>query len=172
MNDTAINISESLETLLEQQKSLKEGKRIVQMFPCGTKELSLPFGMKRLVNFRGVFHYNPNKISEKKILEKSNLRRENEILGLGDFNKDDVEKFREDIFVIQEKTYNGIEVKSAIVCNSTRKNVIDIFNKMLGDGNHIEETTPLNLILERINNNKKEENKFKKIVLERFYERY
>lgn len=120
--DTGQNVAERLETLLLQQKSLINGRRGVQMFPVGTFELELPVGMCRYVSARGVFHYNPDFINEEQIERYSSEGRENAILGLGPYSKDDIAcklTQGEHLVVITEYTPLGIEVRCAVGTEST-----------------------------------------------------
>jgi hypothetical protein len=92
------------------------------MFPIGTPELPLPDGMKRVVNHRGVFHYNPDKISEKDVLELSLYGHENEYLELGPFSKPEIAtrlKHGEEFITIAEYTPAGVEVRTAAGTNKT-----------------------------------------------------
>lgn len=121
MLDTGICAQESLDTLLFQQGQLVVGNRYVQMFPTGTFEIPLPLGFKRYVNKRGVFHYNPEKITSELLNEKSLYGRENEFLGLGPYSKSDV-ALRvlggEEVICITEYK-DGVELRSAAGSVST-----------------------------------------------------
>ncbi len=86
-DDTGMNIPESGATLKAQQEQLVTNNRAVQMFPKGTRELPLPRGMKRLVTPRGVFHYNPEKISPETIIAASAKGHEHSLPGLGSVPK-------------------------------------------------------------------------------------
>jgi hypothetical protein len=132
MIDTGMNAQESLETLSEQQQRLINGKRAVQMFPVGTKELSVPDGMLRTKNLRGVFHYNPNLITERRLQELSIAGRENEFLELGPYSKMDIVKRvagGEEPTVVVEYTPDGVEVRAAVACTSTVNEQADYFNR-------------------------------------------
>jgi hypothetical protein len=121
-DDTGKNRPESLETLMLQRNQLLNGSRPVQMFPIGTKELSLSRRMLRTENKRGVFHYNPKLITEEEIQRLSQAQRENEFLLLGSYSKRDiVEKILkgEESLTVTEYTRNGVEIRSAIGCTST-----------------------------------------------------
>lgn len=138
--DTNLNAPESYETLIIQQKRLTDGKRSVQMFPAGTKELPLPTGMRRVGNSRGCFHYNPAEIDAGKILELSASGRENEFLELGPYSKADI-LFRmmagEKFTAISEQTADGIEVRTAAATEKTLPVQTDYFNKTKDDENTI-----------------------------------
>lgn len=130
--DLGLNIPESIDTLLLQQQRLKAGKRYVQMFPVNSDELSLPEGMSRLITDRGVFHYNPAKISARQIWLLSQNERENEFLELGPYNKADVfEKIQagEVFLTIMEVTPEGVEVRAAAGCTSTVAEQLDFFEQ-------------------------------------------
>lgn len=122
MTDTGRNVAESLETLRRQQSALKRGHRAVQMFPVGTPELPLPDGLYRIENHRGVFHYNPQKITAQSILKLSAQERENELLGLGPFSKREiVERVMagERALTVMEIAPDGTEIKSAVGTTTT-----------------------------------------------------
>lgn len=116
-------IPESHATLVLQQQQLLHGNRAVQMFPVGTKELPLPQGAQRIIAPDGdVFHYNPAKINPQQILQASAAGRENEILGLGPFNKQDVlqrVQQGDPAVAIVERAPDGTEVRAAGGTHST-----------------------------------------------------
>lgn len=114
--DTGYCIPESEETLLKQQRQLVSGRRDVQMFPLGTKELELLPGFLRHENFRGVFHYKPKTVTVDQIDFCSLRGRENELLNLGPFSKVDIFSrlnSGEKGTCIVEYTPDGTEVRSA-----------------------------------------------------------
>lgn len=114
--DSGICSPESLDTLRIQQTQLLHGVRDAQMFPAGTSELPLPHGFARHENARGVFHFQPTKISAFEIEKLSAQGRENEFLMLGPFSKYDVAKRIVDgdtLTYITEYTRDGIEIRSA-----------------------------------------------------------
>jgi hypothetical protein len=120
--DTAITAPEDIKTLKFQQNQLISGKRTVQMFPNGTEELPLPAKMEKCQNLRGVFHYNPKKITSEEILKLSRVGRENEFLLLGPFCKPEIvnrilsgEKF----VPITEYSEEGVEIRSAAGTDKT-----------------------------------------------------
>lgn len=116
MLDTDRNVPEELKTLQFQQKQLIDGKRSVQMFPNGTEELECPKFYKRYKTSRGVFHYDPRKITAYQIHQLSSEGRENEFLNLGPYNKTDIFARMgrgEKLVFITELTKDGIEIRSA-----------------------------------------------------------
>jgi hypothetical protein len=121
--DTGRNVPESAKTLHEQQKQLLAGRRPAMMFPKGTAEIALPEGMQRVENERGVFHYNPEKVTADQIRTLSADGRENEILGLGPISKtiamDRAKKDGEQLVAVTERTRDGTEVKLSIGTNVT-----------------------------------------------------
>jgi hypothetical protein len=128
MIDTGMNIQEAPETLLYQQQRLIDGRRPVQMFPANSRELPLPEGMQRCENNRGVFHYNPNLITEGRILALSAMGRENEFLGLGPYSKADVMCLAGDHYLaITEFTPDWVEVRAALACSKTAPEQLDYF---------------------------------------------
>lgn len=153
MFDTGKCVSESIETLLEQQKLLLKGKRTVQMFPVGTRQLSLPEGFSKFENFRGVFHYNPRMIDSWLIDVLSQCGRENEFLGLGSYNKDDVLRRvsnGEKLIFVTEYNPEGIEVRSAAGTDSTISEQAAFFNATKEPENSIEIGAPPVRVLEHL----------------------
>lgn len=122
MNDTGLNVREARKTLLLQQVQLIFGKRQAQMFPIGTEELLLPPWLQRVETDRGVFHFNPHLIHRSEVVNVVARLRENEILGLGPFNKADIlQRMRrgESLMAISELAQDGTEIKSAAATEST-----------------------------------------------------
>lgn len=121
--DTGMNLPEGEQSLLAQQQQLLEGRRPAQMFPIGTPELPVPPGIGRVVTSRGVFHYNPDKITAEQIIQASAEGRENEILGLGPMSKADVVDAAavsgERPVAISERNPAGAEVKASLSTPST-----------------------------------------------------
>lgn len=120
--DTGCCAPESTATLLLQQKQLEAGRRHVQMFPLNTPELPLPEGMRRFENFRGVFHFNPAKITAGEIEQLSLQGRENEYLNLGPYSKYEVVLRHvrgEHLICITEFSRDGVEIRSAIGTGGT-----------------------------------------------------
>jgi hypothetical protein len=89
-SDTGLCIPESRRTLELQQEQLKAGKRDVQMFPVGTRELPLPDRLSRFQNERGVFHFHADRISADEIARLSAQGRENVFLMLGPYSKPEI----------------------------------------------------------------------------------
>ena len=120
--DTNMNVPESMDTLSIQQRRLIEGKRFVQMFPNGTLELTLPIGFSRFESLRGIFHYNPEKISALEIFIMSGKGRENEFLELGPFSKEDIllrVLYGEKVVAITEYSNDGTEIRCAVGTDAT-----------------------------------------------------
>lgn len=137
MIDTGENTQEDLVTLLEQQGRLIAGKRSAQMFPIGTMELTLPEGMHRAVNKRGVFHFNPHKITRQKLLSLSEQGRENEFLELGPYSKPEIMKrvqAGESLTTVCEYSASGVEIRTAIGTNKTVVEQEQYFKKTKADG--------------------------------------
>jgi hypothetical protein len=120
--DTGMNKPERPEDLRAQQQQLVDGNRAAQMFPLGTEELPLPDGMQRVETPRGVFHFDPRRMTADEILSASKNGRENEVLGLGPFGKDEVMKRAaagEPVAVVTERGPNGEELRGALAVPST-----------------------------------------------------
>ena len=140
MDDTGFNVPESKDTLLLQQKRLLSGKRAVQMFPTGTTELELPDGMWRITNHRGVFHYNPEKITPEDILYLSDRGHENEFLELGPYSKPEIQQrvaLGEVPSVVIECTPTGVEVRTALGTTHTMNRQKDYFERTKEQGNQV-----------------------------------
>jgi|SRR6516162_4074280 len=145
MIDTGMNAQESSETLLYQQQQLIDGKRAVQMFPTNTIELSLPEGMQRTANSRGVFHFNPELISETEILLLSIAGRENDFLELGPYSKDDILKRvanGEQVMALIEYTPEWVEVRAVLACTSTVAEQFDYLHRTKAPGNIVINAVP------------------------------
>lgn len=130
--DTGLCVPESLQTLLIQRRQLVRGDRNVQMFPIGTVELNVPQGFMRHVNFRGVFHYNPDEITPDTIDLASLNGRENEFLLLGPYSKNDIAKRvskGEEVTCVMEITLDGVEIRTTAATNRTVKRQADYFEQ-------------------------------------------
>lgn len=106
------------------------------MFPRGTRELGLPEGMRRLETPRGVFHFNPELITEEEILRVSAEERENEILELGPFSKREIlarVERGERLMLISEYTMKGVEVRSAVGTEKTIEEQHSYFERTKGE---------------------------------------
>lgn len=113
--DTGKNVPESKQTLIAQQEQLLAGRRPAQMFPVGTEELPLPDGLKRVETPRGVFHFNPQIVTEDDILTASKAGRENDVLAMGPVSKADTDARAgagEPRVAVTERTPEGAEVKT------------------------------------------------------------
>lgn len=123
--DTGQNVPEARATLAAQQEQLVRGLRPAQMFPVGTEELPLPKGMQRMETERGVFHFDPRRVTADEILTASRRGRENDVLALGSWSKADVDQRvarGEERVAVTERTPDGTEVKTAV---STRGGAAD-----------------------------------------------
>ncbi len=93
------------------------------MFPRGTEELPLPPHMRRIETARGVFHFDPLRLSAADIERASAEGRENEILGLGPLSKADVadvsSRTGEWPVAITERDRDGNEVRASMATPST-----------------------------------------------------
>lgn len=123
VDDTGLNVPETREALMAQQRQLIEGRRAAQMFPRGTPELPLPPGMKRIETHRGVYHYDPAKVSGFDVERASLDGRENDILGLGPLSKADVvdaaRRTGESPIAIVERDRAGNELRTSMATPST-----------------------------------------------------
>jgi N12 class adenine-specific DNA methylase len=142
-NDTGQNVPESRATLKAQQNQLVAGERSAQMFPKGTREMPLPPGMERVETGRGIFHFDPKKLTSAKITEASAAGRENELLGLGSFTKADIAaRAGERSVTIVERTPDGVEVRAAVGSESTADQQLAEMEKGKSPGNMVSfETT-------------------------------
>lgn len=141
VDDTGMNVPERPETLAEQQRAVAEGRKPAVMFPTGTQEPQLAPGMARIVTPRGIFHFNPQVISPAKVMQASRQGRENDVLGLGPFSKDDVQKrvaAGEPPLAVTERTPAGIEVKAAVGTPSTMGPQVAAISAGAAPGNVID----------------------------------
>jgi N12 class adenine-specific DNA methylase len=121
-DDTGQNVPESPETLKAQQDQLKTGARKAQMFPQGTEEPPLPEGMSRVETPRGVFHFNPDKVTAAEIKTASAAGRENDVLDLGPHSKADVNAAAaggDPHINVTERQPDGTEVKTSAATEGT-----------------------------------------------------
>lgn len=149
MDDTGKNVPETVQTLCAQQQQLLAGRRLAQMFPLGTRELPLLKKFERVVTERGVFHFNPSLVAEREVRWWSSLRRENLLLGLGPYNKDDVASLGEPVLVITERTPEGVEVKAAAGTRSTLLAQVSVLEKLKTPGNAIAVEDPSAVLAKR-----------------------
>ncbi|WP_404422896.1 hypothetical protein [Nibricoccus sp. IMCC34717] len=152
-NDTGKNVPEAMGTLQAQQKALVEGRVPAQMFPAGSIELVLPKGLKRVETPRGVFHFDPDQISAEKVTALSAAKRENEILGLGPYSKEDVAKqlAQGDALVnVAERDAQGREVRTAVAAGGTAAHVAADMQRRAAPGNTVAAEAPTRSILERL----------------------
>jgi hypothetical protein len=139
-SDTGQCIPESRRTLELQQEQLKTGKRDVQMFPVGTRELPLPDRLSRFQNERGVFHFHADRISADEIALLSSQGRENVFLMLGPYSKPEIiERFQkgERLFYVTEYTPDGVEFRRAAGAESTIAEQFDYFELSKESGNTV-----------------------------------
>lgn len=149
MFDTGKCVPESKETLLIQQRQLMFGKRDVQMFPIGTKELKLPKGFKRFENSRGVFHFNGDKITKEEINSLSQRGMENLFLNLGPFDKQEILNrlnAGEALVFLTEYTKDGVEVRSVAGTNMTVQHQYEYFERTKEPDNIIVAEPPKRVI--------------------------
>lgn len=149
-DETERTVPETPQTLQEQQLALKEGRRPAQMFPTGTPELELPADMERVETPRGVFHFNPGLIEAKTIVEASAAGRENEVLGLGPINKDDVAASGQPPVAVVERTQDGTEVLTAATTLQRLQETLDQLKEQAAKGNTVTVETPEQVVAERV----------------------
>jgi hypothetical protein len=138
--DTGRNRPERPEDLKAQQAQLVKGDRAVQMFPLGTKELAMPKGMQRVETPRGVFHFDPRRMTADEILTASKAGRENELLGLGPYSKTDVERRAaagEPVAAVVERGPRGEELRGAVATPSTVDATRDAMENGKSDGSTV-----------------------------------
>jgi hypothetical protein len=139
-SDTGRCLPESRRTLELQQEQLKAGRRDVQMFPIGTRELPLPDRLSRFQNERGVFHFHADRISADEIARLSAQGRENIFLMLGPYSKPEIiDRFQkgERLFYVTEHTPDGVEFRSAAGAESTIDEQFDYFELSKEPGNTV-----------------------------------
>ena len=148
-----MTLPETEETLHEQQQQLVKGHRRVHMFPKGTKELNLPEGMRRTVRNGDVFHYDPGKINESDIHGMSDSGRENEMLDLGPYTKDEIlHRMRggEIPLAVVERTPHGTEVRAAAGTHLTAPHQLAAMHRAKSPGNSVRLEDPRETIGARI----------------------
>lgn len=123
-DDTGMNTPEAPDTIEAQRQKLVNGEVPAVMYPKGTPvPKTPPAGMRRLPTKRGVFDYDPNKLTPKQITDATKAGRENEILGLGPMSKDDVAAASaatgEPTVAVVERAPDGTEVKGTLATPST-----------------------------------------------------
>jgi hypothetical protein len=129
-NDTGQNVPEQPAALMAQRQQLMAGQKPAMMFPRGTPEMSVPQGAGRVETPRGAFHFNPGALDAQTVARLSGAGRENAMLGLGPFNKDDIMarvRNGEPPLAIVERGPQGEEVKAAIGTQSTAPHQLAAF---------------------------------------------
>lgn len=144
---------ESPRTLKLQQRQLQAGHRRVQMFPHGTPELPMPRGMMRTKNVNGTFHYNPSRIDENEIHRLSTAGRENEMLDLGPYSKDDIAKRMrggEVPVAVVERHPDGTEARAAVGTHATADRQMAAMNRTKSPGHIVRIEDPRETIGHRM----------------------
>ena len=151
--DTGINFPEKPETLKAQQDQLLlgmgqvppplpgPGDRVAVMYPKGTPPAAPPPGTQRVVLPRGTFDYDPARVDEQTIRMKSAAGRENELLGLGPYSKDDVDQriaSGEKPVVVTERAIDGTEIKSALGTDQTAAHQKSVLEASKSPGSTIQ----------------------------------
>jgi hypothetical protein len=140
-----ITLPETPETLKLQQRQLLSGHRRVQMFPRGTPELPLPRGMSRINHPNGTFHYDPRRIDGSDVHRLSTEGRENDMLDLGPYSKDDVlKRLRggEVPVAVVERHPDGTEVRAAIGTHTTADRQMAAMNRTKSPGHIVRTEDP------------------------------
>jgi hypothetical protein len=133
-------VPETHATLVAQQKQLIAGHRKAQMFPHGTRELSLPHGMQRTETENGVFHHNPHQVSADHVRLLSAHGHEHELLGLGPVSKAEAmaRVHRGEIpIAVVERQPDGTEVRAAGGTHITAPHQIAAMERTKSPGNHV-----------------------------------
>ena len=114
--DTGMTVPESPATLQAQISQLGR-ERAVVMVPTGTpRPDNIPPGMRGVRTERGIYLYDPTKITEDAILRASRDGTENEILGLGPVSKQEAMSRAaagETPVAVTERAPDGTELKAA-----------------------------------------------------------
>ena len=151
--DEPETVPETHETLVAQQHQLIDGHRRVQMFPRGTRELSLPHGISRIVVDGEVFHYDPNRISAEQIRHASANGRENELLDLGPFSKHDIMHRLhggEMPVAVVERRPDGTEVRAAAGTHVTAQHQMAMMHHTKSPGNTLHFEDPRHTLAHRM----------------------
>lgn len=130
-------IPETIDTLRAQQRQLVIGDRRAQMFPGGGGELPLPDGFRRAKTPNGdVFHFDPKRIKLSEILKASKAGRENDILDLGPFTKQESvlrAQTGDPPVCIVERSPDGTELRASAATKSTAPAQIAVMDKAKSD---------------------------------------
>ena len=145
--DTGTNLQQPNADLLAEQKELIGGQRAVQMFPTNTTPLPLPKGMKKSKTSRGIFHYKPNatlpdgrKVTDGLIQQLSAAGRENELLGLGDRTKQEVDAAAPaegGVTTVSEVTPEGARVRSVASTAADAERQAQMLQENAAPGNKV-----------------------------------
>lgn len=150
--DTGLNTQEDPRDLDEQQWQLLRGERPAMLYPKGTPERPVPPGMRFVETDAGVVHFNPDLIDKQTVEYLSAQGRENEFLGLGPFNKEDVlkrsAKTGEPLVAVTETTPTGATTRAAVGTTGTAPVQQAELQKVATPGNTVQ-TEPLQAPLER-----------------------
>jgi hypothetical protein len=139
-------IPESDETLSAQQDQLLDGSRDAQLFPGGHGELDRPEGISRAKMPNGdVFHYAPDRMTPQRLLVASQSGRENDVLGLGPYTKDEAvqrTKNGEQPVAVVERTPDGTEVRAAAGTHKTMAAQLAAMNMRKSEGHSLSVESP------------------------------
>jgi hypothetical protein len=153
VHDTGLNAPENHETLKAQRDQVAQGRKPAMMIPKGTKDsVGKPKDAATVTTGRGKFHYNRAQVSADTIKHLSHASRENDILGLGPFSKNDIVKRiarGEWPVAVVERQPNGTEVKAAIGTNKTAPYQRVHFERTKTPGNIIKLESPEQLVSSR-----------------------
>lgn len=152
-DDTGLNVPEAADTLKLQQAAVLDGRLQAMMFPKGTSELPLLKGLSRVETERGIFHFNPDFISAQEVKAASAAKRENDILGLGPFSKEDLSAevaAGAPQVSVTERGPGGIEVKAAVATPKTVPIVQKELEKNKGEGSTVQVEPIATTLLDRL----------------------
>ena len=152
-NDQGQTVPEAAETLAAQRQQLIDGQRKAMLYPKGPGTKPTPPDGMKIVNTKdGVIHYNPALAKPKDIYDASKAGRLNDILGLGDFSKQDVAARvaqGEPMVAVTERQPDGTEVKAAAGTPSTAPAQAESLEASKTPGNQIRVEPPERVIADR-----------------------
>ncbi len=151
--DTGQNTPEKPAAVAAQQAQVGQGDRLAVMYPHGSPvPPTPPPGLARVSAERGVFDYDPKRISAEKIQQLSALGRENEILGLGPVSKPEAVARAaggEKPVAVTERTPAGDEVKAALGTDQTAPQQVASLEANKTPGNAVRVENPADVVAAR-----------------------
>jgi hypothetical protein len=154
VQDHGKTVAESHRTLELQKQAFMQGKKAAILYPLNAHvPHALPKGAKSVTTGDGVFHYNPQMVSEPQIRAASQAGRINDILGMGPFSKNDVMQrvgMGEQPLNVVARDALGTEALAALGTANTAPHQIAAMQKQVPQGGHIGVEPVQDVIHERL----------------------